>query len=68
MLKLSKLTDYGIVLMGYMAKSHGESRAARELSEMSGLPLPTVSKCLSPCREGDYWCPTVENGAAILWR
>ncbi len=52
MLKLSKLTDYGIVLMGYMAKTHGESRAARELSELSGLPLPTVSKVLKSLSRG----------------
>lgn len=52
MLKLSKLTDYGIVLMGYMAKSQGKSRAARELAEMSGLPLPTVSKVLKSLSRG----------------
>ena len=52
MLKLAKLTDYGIVLMGYMAKGRGESRAARELSDMSGLPLPTVSKVLKSLSRG----------------
>jgi FeS assembly SUF system regulator len=52
MLKLAKLTDYGIVLMGYMAKGQGESRAARELSDLSGLPLPTVSKVLKSLSKG----------------
>ena len=52
MLKLAKLTDYGIVLMGYMAKGGGESRAARELATISGLPLPTVSKVLKSLSRG----------------
>ncbi|MBO0910719.1 MAG: SUF system Fe-S cluster assembly regulator [Acidobacteria bacterium] len=47
MIRLSKLTDYGLVLMGYVAKS-GEPtlRTARDLAAQSGLPLPTVSKLL----------------------
>ena len=52
MLKLSKLTDYGIVLMGYMARQPDDSRAARELAEVSGLPLPTVSKVLKSLSRG----------------
>ena len=52
MFKLAKLTDYGIVLMGYMAKGNGESRAARELATISGLPLPTVSKVLKSRSRG----------------
>ena len=47
MLKLAKLTDYGIVLLSYMARDPGETaRTARELADKSGLPLPTVSKVL----------------------
>jgi FeS assembly SUF system regulator len=47
MIRLGKLTDYGLVLMGYVAKS-GEPalRTARDLAAQSGLPLPTVSKLL----------------------
>lgn len=52
MLRLSKLTDYGIVLMGYMARDAEISHAARELSTMSGLPLPTVSKVLKSLSRG----------------
>ncbi len=47
MLKLAKLTDYGIVLLSYMARDQGDvARTARELADKSGLPLPTVSKVL----------------------
>lgn len=47
MLKVSKLTDYGIGLMTCLARRGGvEPVTARELSAVMGLPLPTVSKLL----------------------
>ena len=47
MIRLGKLTDYGLVLLTYMARAHGEVlHTARELSAESRLPLPTVSKIL----------------------
>lgn len=46
MIRLSRLTDYGIVVMSHMA-AHGKGVVtARELAERSQLPLPTVSKVL----------------------
>ncbi|MEN8182613.1 MAG: SUF system Fe-S cluster assembly regulator [Myxococcota bacterium] len=47
MLRISRLTDYGIVLLAHLA-SDGESSThnARELSERADLPLPAVSKIL----------------------
>jgi FeS assembly SUF system regulator len=47
MLKVSKLTDYGIGLMTSLARRESpDPVTARELSEVMGLPLPTVSKLL----------------------
>lgn len=47
MVRLGKLTDYGLVLMTCMAKSEGMSmRTARDLAAESKLPLSTVSKLL----------------------
>ncbi len=47
MFRLSKLADYGIVLMTHIANSQTRDYStARGLSEKSGLPLPTVSKIL----------------------
>ena len=44
MIRLSKLTDYGLVLMSYAARNKGRTvHTARELSLESGLPLPTVT-------------------------
>jgi FeS assembly SUF system regulator len=48
MVKLGKLTDYGLVLMTCIARSEGVSsqRTARNLASESKLPLSTVSKLL----------------------
>jgi FeS assembly SUF system regulator len=47
MIRLGKLTDYGLVLMSYVAKGEVHSlHTARDLAAQSGLPLPTVSKLL----------------------
>ena len=47
MLRVSKFTDYAIVLMTYVAKStSGAQHTARQLALDSNLPLPTVSKTL----------------------
>jgi FeS assembly SUF system regulator len=47
MIRLSKLTDYGILLMTQMAR-HPERavHTARDLAAETRLPLPTVSKIL----------------------
>jgi FeS assembly SUF system regulator len=47
MIRLGKLTDYGLVLMSYVAQSGNQTlHTARGLAEQSRLPLPTVSKLL----------------------
>ncbi len=46
MLKLSKLTDYATVILSYMAKDHINMHAAFEISKVTGITLPTVSKVL----------------------
>ena len=47
MIRLGKLTDYGLVLMSYVANGDDHSlHTARGLAKKSKLPLPTVSKLL----------------------
>lgn len=47
MLRISKLTDYGIVLLVHLAhEAPGTTRNAREMAEATDLPLPAVSKML----------------------
>jgi FeS assembly SUF system regulator len=54
MIRLSRITDYGIVLMVELARSaDGEARNARNLAAGTDLPLPVVSKVLKAlAREG----------------
>jgi FeS assembly SUF system regulator len=51
---MSRITDYGIVLLTQLAASSGdEVHNARELASRTGLPLPVVSKILKALtREG----------------
>lgn len=45
--KLSRITDYGIVLMAHLARAPGDAtRNAREVAEATHLPTPVVSKVL----------------------
>jgi FeS assembly SUF system regulator len=46
MMRMSRLTDYGIVLMSYMAEHRERAINAAELAAVAQLPLPTVSKLL----------------------
>ena len=46
MLRISKMTDYAIMVMVELHASRGEVISAVALSEQSGLELPTVSKVL----------------------
>ncbi len=46
MIKLSRLTDYAIVIMAAMARREGASLSASSLAEQTALPEPTVSKVL----------------------
>jgi FeS assembly SUF system regulator len=46
MLRISKLTDYAIVILGQMAAESGETHTASGLAEATGVAVPTVSKIL----------------------
>ncbi len=46
MFKLSKLTDYATVILGFMAKRFEWVYTARDIAENTKLALPTVSKIL----------------------
>lgn len=49
MFKISRLTDYGVVILRFLAEKNGgsaEPKSARDVALVSGLPLPTVSKLL----------------------
>jgi FeS assembly SUF system regulator len=53
MLRISKLTDYGTVVMTYLKRESDRLHAASEIAGAIGLAAPTVSKILKQlAREG----------------
>lgn len=46
MFRVSKLTDYGMVVMAAMARAPEKVRAATEIASETGIAQPTVSKIL----------------------
>ena len=54
MIRMSKETDYGIILLAHFARRQkGQKRSAREVAQDNGLPLPMVRKILKIlAREG----------------
>jgi Rrf2 family protein len=52
MLKLSRLTDYGLLASVYLARHEGKVVAAREIAEFYQLPLPAVTKVLKTLQHG----------------
>ncbi|MDX8402901.1 MAG: SUF system Fe-S cluster assembly regulator [Mariprofundaceae bacterium] len=46
MLRLTKITDYGILLLTHMASEQGRLFASNDLSVATHIPSPTVSKVL----------------------
>jgi len=54
MIRLTKEADYGIMLLGHIASQPvGLLHTAREVAELSGLPLPMVSKILGSLARGE---------------
>lgn len=46
MIRLSKLTDYAIVVMSEMARRMGTVHTVSQLAERTGVPAPTVAKLM----------------------
>ncbi len=46
MLRLSKLTDYAVVIMAYLSQHPGLAINAKSIAEHTGISLPTTSKLL----------------------
>lgn len=70
MIRIGRLTDYGVSLLVTFAR-HDSSKAmnARDLSQESKLPLPTVSKLLKAlCRTGILVSQRGVNGGYRLSR
>ncbi len=53
MLRITKITDYGFILLAHMANQNQDTlHNAKDLSTAIGIPLPTVSKVLKILTQG----------------
>jgi Rrf2 family protein len=52
MLKISRLTDYGLLASVYLARRAGQVLSAREIAEFYHLPVPAVTKVLKTLNTG----------------
>jgi FeS assembly SUF system regulator len=52
MLRITKLTDYAVLVLSDMVRADGTSRAARDIAESTRIPQPTVSKVLKLLARG----------------
>lgn len=52
MLKISKLTDYGLLATVYLARKQGEVVSAREVAAFYHLPAPMITKVLKTLHQG----------------
>lgn len=52
MLKISRLTDYGLLATVYLSRHAGQVVSAREIAEFYALPVPAVAKVLKMLQEG----------------
>lgn len=46
MLKISKMADYAVVVVGCLARQDARQSSAANVSVLTGLPVPTASKIL----------------------
>ena len=46
MLRLNRMTDYAILVLGALARRHGETLASGHLAQLTKLAQPTVAKVL----------------------
>jgi len=52
MLKISKLTDYGLLAAVYLSRKSGEVVSAREIAGFYHLPVPMITKVLKTLHQG----------------
>lgn len=69
MLRISKLTDYGTVVLAHLAIDYGSVVSAADVAHATGIALPTVSKLLkSLARAGLVASTRGANGGYQLAR
>jgi FeS assembly SUF system regulator len=69
MLRISKLTDYGTVMLAHLARNPDDVRSAADIAAKTGIALPTASKLLKAlARNGLVTSTRGANGGYRLAR
>ena len=67
MLRVSRLTDYGTMILGCLAQGDEQSLSAKRIAQATGLRMPTAQKLLKQLAGGDWCVPSaVLPGATAL--
>lgn len=68
LIKLSKFTDYAVVILGEMARMNGARMAASDVAARTNLPEPTVAKILKALTRGGILSSTrgVNGGYGLI--
>ena len=53
MLRITRLTDYGTVVLAHLARDNADLSSAAQVATATGLALPTVSKLLKALAKAD---------------
>ena len=53
MLRITRLSDYAVAILGQLARSPVAVRTAKDIAAETGLPMPVVSKILKGLARGD---------------
>tara|TARA_B100001559_G_scaffold287919_1_gene265227 strand:- start:85 stop:486 length:402 start_codon:yes stop_codon:yes gene_type:complete len=53
MLRITRLTDYGFILLAKMCEDESSLQNAKDMSDVLDIPLPTVSKVLKLLVQGN---------------
>jgi Rrf2 family protein len=67
MLKISKLTDYGLLAAVYLARHSGEVASAREIAEFYHLPVPMITKVLKTLHQSELIDSQRGSGGGYLF-
>ena len=67
MFKISKMTDYGVVVMAQLAQATDAVVTAPDIASAAGLPMPTVAKILKRMGRGGLVTSTrgIRGGYAL---
>ena len=66
MIKLNKITDYAVVILGLLSSRYPNKFSTSKISEDTGLPVPTVAKVCKLLNKADLINLQVEEQMEVI--